>query len=481
MKTEVLIIGAGLMGTATARELSKYDLDITLVESGSDVTAGTSKATSAIVHSGYGVPAGSLKAKLGVRGNALYGKLCEELDVPFKRIGSLLLAFNDEDMQAIKDGYENGKKNGVEGLRILDKDELHEMEPHVSDEAFAALYAPTCGVVGSYELAIALSENACANGVKLIKSAPVTGIERKGEMWFVETPKGTIETKYIINTAGIFADEIAKMAGDDTFEVEAFKGEEYLFDRNIGYLVNHVLETESVGVDVLPTAHGNIMLGTTRVKVPKDDFSTTRDAFVKIFSDAKRVVPEIPEKSIITSFAGLRAVNTRTDDYILEVSEKNDALINVSIASPGIFAAPAIAEEVVRLVGENWVKLKEKKDFNPIRKSIVDFKQLSEEERQKWIEKDPKYGRVICRCETVTEGQIVEAICRGATTLDGIKYRTRAGMGRCQGGFCTPRILRIMERELGVKVTEITKKGEGSELMPYEVKEFLRGGANDEN
>lgn len=481
MKTDILIIGAGVMGTATARELSKYQVDVTLVEAGSDVTSGTSKATSAIVHSGFDAPAGTLKAKLGVKGNAMYDDLCRDLDVPFKRIGSLFVAFNEEDMQAIKDGYENGQKNGVKGLQILDKDELKEKEPHISDDAIAALYAPSAGVVGSYELSIALSENACENGVKLIKEAPVTAIERKNDHWVVQTPKGEIEAKYIINSAGIHADEIAKMAGDDSFEVEATKGEEYLFDRNIGYLVNHVIETGSVGADVLPTAHGNLMLGFTRVKTTKDDLNTTREAYVKIFANAKKVIPEIPEKSLITSFAGLRAINTRTNDYIIEISEKADAMLTVSIGSPGIFAVPAIAEEVVRLVKENWIALEEKKDFNPIRKAIVDFKHLSEEERQEWIKKDPKYGRVICRCETVTEGQIVEAIRRGATTLDGIKYRTRAGMGRCQGGFCTPRILRIMERELGMSVTEITKKGKGSELMPYEVKQFLKGGERDGN
>lgn len=479
MKTDILIIGAGLMGTATARELSKYKLDIVLVESSSDVSAGTSKATSAIVHSGYDVPPGSLKAKLGVRGNQLYEQLCADLEVPFKRVGSLLLAFNEDDMKAIKEGYESGLKNGVKDMRIIDSKELHEMEPYLSEEAYAALYVPSCGIVSSYELAIAMAENACDNGVRLLKEAPVTAIERKGDVWVVHTPHGEIEADYIINCAGIHADDIAKMAGDDTFQVDAYKGEEYIFDRNEGYLVSHVLETASVGVDVLPTVHGNLMLGTTRIKVEKDDLDTSREAFLKIFGNAKRVIPKIPEKSLITSFAGLRAINTETNDYLIGVSSKASALINVSVGSPGVFAAPGIAEEVARLVNDNWMKLERNPDFNPIRKAIVDFKELSEEERAEWIKRDPRYGRVICRCETVTEGQIVEAIRRGARTLDGIKYRTRAGMGRCQGGFCTPRIIRIMERELGIKVTEITKKGAGSELMPYEVKEFLKGGEHD--
>lgn len=481
MKTKVLIVGAGLMGTAIARELSRYNLDITMVEKASDISAGTSKATSAIVHSGYDVPTDTLKGKLGVRGNELYENLCKELDVPYQRVGSLLLAFNDEDMVAIEEGYANGIRNGVKDIRIIDKEELHKLEPHISEDAFAALYAPSCGVVGSYELAIALAESACSNGVKLIKEAPVTAIERKGDIWVVQTPKGEIEAEYIINAAGIFADTISHMAGDDSFEVEAFKGEEYIFDRNVGHLTSHVLETASVGVDVLPTAHGNLMIGTTRVKVPKDDLTTSRDAFLKIFANATKVVPGIPEKSLITSFAGLRAINTRTTDYIIEISEKASALLNVSICSPGICAAPAIAEEVVRIVGENWCDLVAKESFCGTREGIVDFKHISEEERQEWIKKDPRYGRVICRCETVTEGQIVEAIRRGATTLDGVKYRTRAGMGRCQGGFCGPRIIRILERELGVTVPELTKKGEGSNLMPYEVKQFLKGGEGNDN
>ncbi len=478
MKTDILIIGAGLMGTASARELSRYKyLDITLIEKGSDVCSGTSKATSAIVHSGWDLSPGTKKAELGIKGNRMYGDYCAELEVEFKRIGSLFIAFNEDDLKEVKGGIENAKKLGVDA-RLVEKEELHQMEPYLSEDAIAALYAKDCGIVSSFELNIALLENAMDNGVKFIKECPALAAKKEGDSWIVSTPKGDIEAKYIINSTGVYSDEIARLFGDDTYTVGAYKGEEYLFDSSLSYMINHVYETLSAGVDLLPTTHGNIMMGTTRYLVDKNDFDTTREHYVDIIKNAKKVLPALPERQLITSFAGQRAINNLTNDYLIGISEKNPDLLNVSVGSPGIFAVPAIAEEVAKIVNENWMKLEKRDDFNPHREAIPDFKALSNEEREALIAKDARYGRVICRCNTITEGQIVEAIRRGATTLDGIKYRVRAGMGRCQGGFCTPRVIRIMERELGVEVTELTKKGKGSELMPYRVKDFLKGGGD---
>lgn len=474
MLSDVVIIGAGLMGTAAARELSKYDLNITVIEKGYDVCSGSSKATSAIVHSGYHEKPGSLKAKLGVEGNALLPGVCKELDVPFKQTGSLLLALNEEDKEILELTKAKGEKNGVKGLRIVGRDELKTMEPALSSEVIEALYAPDCGVVSPMELAVAMMENACENGVKLITEAPAVRIEKSDDKWIVITPKETIHAKYVINTAGIHADEVSSMAGDDSFKVTPFKGEEYILDRNVGKLVSHVIEAASLDIIAMPTSHENLMIGTTRVEADKDDFKTTREGFKNILSDVQKVVTGISPKDIITSFAGLRAINNTTEDFIIEHSKKADNWINVSIGSPGVFATPAIANMVVNILENSGLVLKKKESYNPYRKAIVEFKALSEQEKEELIKKDKRYGHIVCRCETITEGQIVEAIRRGARTLDGVKCRTRAGMGRCQGGFCTPRVLKIMAREIGISVTEITKKGGSSVIVPYKAKDLLK-------
>lgn len=480
MRTDVAIIGAGLMGSAIARELSKYKLDVTIIEKGADVCSGSSKATSAIVHSSYNEMPGTLKARLGVKGNELFAQLCKEIDVPFKRIGSLMVAVNEDDIKIIESKKAQGDKVGVPDLRIIEREELKEMEPNISEEALAALYAPTGATVSPFEMVIALMENARDNGINLILDAPVLNIEKADGLWSIETPKQTVTAKYIFNTAGIFADEISAMAGDDSFKISPAKGEEYLFDRNVGGLVKHVIETASLGVIALPTVHDNLMIGTTRVTTDKNDFSTSKEAFDSIFERVKKVVKGLSPKDVITSFAGLRAINDITEDFIIAPSKKVKNLINISIGSPGVYSTPAVAKMAVEILKEN-ASLETNENFNPIRKAIVEFKSLPKEEQEKWIKKDERYGHVVCRCETVTEGQIVEAIHRGARTLDGIKFRTRAGMGRCHGGFCTSKVLKIMSRELGIPVTEITKKGEGSVIMPFNSKDLLKEIVVDES
>jgi glycerol-3-phosphate dehydrogenase len=475
LQADVAIIGAGLMGAAVARELSRFQLRVVLLEKQADVCFGSSKATSAIVHSSFHEKTGTLKAKLGVEGNAMFTQLCTELEVPFKRPGSLLIAVNDEDLKILKFKKEQGEANEVPGLKIIDRQKLEQMEPNISPEAIAALYAPTGAIVSPYELVIAMMENARENGAIIMLDAPVNQIERSGAEWVIDTPKDSIRTKYIVNTAGLFADEIAALAGDDSFRITAFRGEEYLLDRNVGGLVNHIIETVSLGVIVVPMAHDNLMIGTTRVETGKDDFNTTGPALEVILRNIQKILPGILRKDIITSFAGLRAINNVTDDFIISASRKAESLINVSIGSPGVFATPAIAKRVLEILKDLGLPFQERKEFNPYRKAIVDFKNLSREEQERLIKEDPRYGHVICRCETITEGQIVEAIKRGAKTLDGVKYRTRAGMGRCQGGFCSPRVLKILSRELGIPMTELTKKGEGSVILPYKAKELLKG------
>jgi glycerol-3-phosphate dehydrogenase len=487
LNADIVVIGAGLMGTAIARCLSKYDLRIIVVEKESDICFGTSKATTALVHTGYTEEPGTLKAELMVKGHNMMEKLCQELDVPFKIIGELDLVLDDEGNEGIKriEGLKKqGEINGVKEMHILERKNVLDMEPELKHGIKAALYLPDTGIVSPYELAIALMENALDNGVKLLLDSPVSDIIRKenNDSWMVKTPSENINCQFIINSSGIFADQISAMAGAKEYEIKPGRGEEYLFDSKLGPLVNHVLV--GGGGLLFPTTHGNLMMGTTVVETSKDDFNTTLDGFAQIYGNVSKLFKGLNKKDIIASFAGLRAYNNKTNDYIIKPSEKVSNFIHVSIGSPGVVASPAIAERVEEILFNHYnLEAKRKEDFNPYRKEITIFRELSQGEKEKLIKKDKKYGHIVCRCETITEGEIVEAIKRGARTLDGIKYRTRAGMGRCQGGFCTPRVLNIMARELNIPVTELTKKGKHSVLLPFKSKQIysLRREENETN
>jgi glycerol-3-phosphate dehydrogenase len=474
MKFDVVIIGAGLIGTAIARNLSKFKLKVAVLEKGADVCSGSSKATSAIIHPGFEKP-GTLKAELCVKGNAMYNKLCDELDLIFDQNGEFGIAMNDEEIEILKNIKEIGEKNGVTDLEIIDRERLLEMEPHLNPEVKAGLYASTGGVVSPYELTIALMENARDNGVKFYCDNEVIDIERNEKYWLVKTENMILNTDYVINAAGIYADKISMFAGAEKFTITPQKGEEYITDNKIGYLVNRFIFSVSGGF-VMPTVHKNIMMGTTNIFTEKQDFNTTREGCNNIVDNARKIIPEISPGDIITSFAGLRALKKETDDYFIKASKKVKNFINVSIGTPGVVAAPAIAEMVTKLLEEEGIKLISKDDFNPYRKAITEFRNLSQEEKDELIKKDERYGHIICRCETITEGEIVEAIKRGARTLDGIKYRTRAGMGRCQGGFCTPRVMKILARELNIAITEVNKKEKTSKLLPLQTKELLNKG-----
>lgn len=486
---DIVIIGAGVTGCSIARELSHYDINITLVEKEEDVACGTSKANSAVVHAGFDATPGTWKAKLNVAGNKLYPALCEELDVPFKMNGSLVVAVNEEEVNALDELLKKGKTNGVNPLRIIGKDELHALEPNLNPDARAALDAPTGGLVCPYELTIALAENANQNGVKFWLNAPVTDIEVMGDYCFlVKTPKGNIKTKYVINAAGLFADEISKMAGAEEYTITPRKGEYLIFDKQFGNMVKKAIFPTptkiSKGILVCPTVDGNIFIGPNSNDIEdKYDTSVNAAGIEEIISGGRKLVPNLPLKNVITSFAGLRAVSN-TNDFIIEASKLVKGFINVGgIQSPGLTSAPAIALMVKDILQEAGLDLKKKKDFIPHRPKKYRFRELGSEERRKLIEQNSAFGHVICRCETVTEAEIIDAIRRpvGARSIDAVKRRTRAGMGRCQGGFCSPRVLEILTKELGADPLEITKKGPGSNMLVGRIKEFLQDEGGDQN
>ena len=471
MKYDVAVVGAGVVGALIARELSRTDLRVALLEKCNDVAMGTTKANSAIVHGGFDAANGTLKAKLNVRGTELMPQLCETLHVPYRNNGSLVLAFSDEEMQHVHALYERGLKNGVPRLSVLDKSAVLELEPHVSGEVVGALLSETAGIVCPYELTIAAAENAVENGVDFIRNCAVTAIEKAPDGFTMQTTCGAIEAAYIVNAAGIHSDDIARMIGDDSISLVARKGEYYLLDKAYGYMADHTIfqcpNKMGKGVLVTPTVDGNLLIGPSALDVDdKEDVDTTAEGLQFVLEKAKRSVPELNLRGAITSFAGLRAHPT-TDDFIIGFSDKSDRFVNVAgIESPGLSAAPAIAEMVYGMLLEK-TKASECVDFKPGRKAPVRFRNMTKAEREALIAKNKAYGRVICRCETITEGEILDAIHApaGARDVDGVKRRTRAGMGRCQGGFCGSKVVEILSRELGVPMNEITKFGGNSKIL----------------
>lgn len=474
---DITIIGAGVIGAFIARGLSKYDLRVLLLDKANDVANGTTKANSAIVHAGYDAEPNSLKARFNVEGNKMMESICKELDVPFKRIGSLVVAFCEDEMETIKEIYEKGVKNGVPNLKIVHKAELLEMEPNINPEAVGALYAPTGGIVGPWELAIALAENAVENGVELKLNSEVLNIEKIEGGYTILTKDEKINTKYIVNAAGLYADKIHNMVAEPTFTLTPRRGQYFLLDKSSGKLVNSVIFQSpskiSKGVVVLPTVHGNLLVGPDAEDIEDRENKETSDERLEFVKDkAKKTSDKILFNTVITSFAGLRS-SPSTGDFIIEEVKGAKGFIDVAgIESPGLSASPAIGKYVVELLSEIHGNFIAKEDFNPIRREMIYFMELSPDEKQKMIQKDPRYGRIICRCENITEGEIVDAIHRkvGGTSIDGIKKRIRAGMGRCQGGFCQPRVIEILARELGKDMTEIVKDGPNSNIAIGETK-----------
>lgn len=473
MSYDVAIIGAGVVGSLIARKLSKYDIKIALLEKCNDVAMGTSKANSAIVHAGFDAKPGTLKAQLNVKGAKLMGFLCEELSVPFKNTGSLVIAFNDSEMETLQELYDRGTENNVPGMKIIGQERLHELEPNLSKRALGALWAKTASIVCPYELTLAAAESAVINGVELYRNFEVNSIDFISEKFIIGAKSGEeIEAKYVINAAGVYSDVIAQLIGDDSLEIIARKGEYLLMDKSLGGVVNHVIfqcpTKMGKGVLVTPTVDGNILTGPSANDIEnKDDLATTSDELNMVREYTSYSIPNVKLNNVITSFAGIRAHSTR-DDFTIEPSIKNPHFINVAgIESPGLSAAPAIAEYVEDIMNEIMGRLPKKVKWNQNRPEPVRFRDLSTIERKELIKKNPAYGQMVCRCETVTEGEIIDA-CHStipAVDVDGVKRRTRAGMGRCQSGFCGPKVVEIIARETGKDILEITKFGKDSKIV----------------
>jgi len=469
---DIIIIGGGVTGCLIARELSRYQLKTLLVEKHSDVADGTTKANSAIVHAGFDATPGSLKARFNAQGNARYETLCQDLCVPFKRIGSLVLALSPGEVPALRDLLERGRINGIPGLELLSAAEVQQREPNLSRNVVEALYAPTAGIVGPWDLAIAAAENAVDNGVDLLLDTEVTGIQRVADGYRVTAGARTLDARMVINCAGLYADRIHNMVAEPTFKIHYRRGEYFVMDRKEGSFVNHVIfqcpSEKGKGVLISPTVHGNLLVGPNAQEVTgPDQLQTTPQGLDEVRQAAMRSSEKIAFNAVITSFSGLRATSDTHDFVIGEVKGAPGFIDVAGIESPGLTAAPAIALHVVELVQGSLGGLKPNVAFNPVRRPLARFAQLSSAEKAAWIRKDSRYGRIVCRCESITEGEIVDAIHRhaGATTLDGIKRRLRPGMGRCQGGFCGPRVVEILARELGIPMTEVRKDGPASVLL----------------
>lgn len=474
---DVIIIGSGITGSSIARELSRYNLKTLVLEKDNDVANGTTKANSAIVHAGYDATPGTLKARFNVRGNEIYETICKDLSVPFKRIGSLVVAFNDDEMKMVKDLYDRGIENNVPDMEIIGKDRVLELEPNLRDEVAGALYAKTGGIVGPWELSIAMLENAAENGVEVLLNTEVTKIEKNEDTYIVYSNEKKYNAKLVINCAGLYSDEINNMVNEPLFEIVPNKGEYNLFDKSVGDTVNTVVfrcpSKDGKGAVILPTVHGNLLIGPTAEYVDdKKDLSTSWNGLVSLEKHTKETLKNsLSFGTVITSFSGLRA-KTASQDFIIEES-KSKGFINVAaIDSPGLTAAPAIAEYVMEIVKGIFKDIDENRSFNGIRRPSIHFADLSQEEKAKLIEQDDRFGRVICRCEHITEGEIVDVAKRkvGATTLDGVKRRARPGGGRCQGGFCAPRVMEILAKEMDVDITEVLKDGKGSYILTGKTK-----------
>lgn len=474
---DVVIIGAGVMGAATAYELAKYDLKVKVLEKEHDVSNGTSKANSGIVHAGYDAKEGTLMAKYNALGNAMYEKLCKEIDAPFKRTGSLVLAFSEEDKEHLNLLYNRGIKNGIPGMKILNQEEVFKMEPNVSKEVVAALYAPTAGVTGPWEVTIKLLENAAINGVEVETDAKVEKIEKLAEGYKIILADGReYETKVVVNAAGLYADDMNNMVSNKKIKITPRAGEYYLLDKVQGNLVNTVVfqcpTKVGKGVLVAPTAHGNLIVGpTATLSDNKEYVGNTLAGLDAVREAAVKSVKDINFRDNIKNFNGLRAESDQPDFIIGEVEDAPYFFNIAGTKSPGLTSAPAIGLDVANMIVEKLGNVNKKTEHKK-NKPQIHFMELSNEEKAEVIKKDPRYGRIICRCESITEGEIVDVIHRmvGAKTVDGVKKRCRPGMGRCQGGFCGPRVQEILARELNKKLDEIVQDKVGSYILTGETK-----------
>ncbi|XZL85007.1 NAD(P)/FAD-dependent oxidoreductase [Clostridium perfringens] len=468
---DIIVIGAGVVGCSIARELSKYNLDVLVVEKNSDVSEGISKGNSGIVHAGYNEKIGTLKAKLNIEGNKIFDDLSRDLQFPFKRNGAFILAFSDEDMNILESLKENGEKLGVEGLEILTREEALNIEPNLNKEIVGVLNVKTSGIVSPYEMTIALAENAAENGVEFKLNSKVTNIEKISEGYKVTlNNREVVNGKIIINVSGLEGAFLNNLVSMSKREINPVKGEYCLFDKVAGAMINKTLfqvpNKLSKGVLVTPTAEGNLLVGPNAVE--GKTLETSREGIDEILDKSKKSLEELPVARILNTFSGIRP-KTKEGDFIIEEVEDAKNFINViGIDSPGLTAAPAIGVYVVNMIKER-LDLVEKKNFKRTREKIVRFAELSLKEKNKLIKEKPAYGHMVCKCEFVTEGEIVEAIHRPikALTVDAIKRRTRASMGGCQGVGCTLPISKILSRELGIDISDINKNSEGSPVIGF--------------
>ena len=473
---DVLIIGAGVIGTLIARELSKYDLDVVIVDKNNDAGDATSSANSAIIHSGYDPEPGSLKAKFNVLGNAKYPKLVEELDVPFIQCGSLTIALEDEQLPILESLKERSRINGVE-VKLLDKEEVLKMEPNINPEVKGALFAPTAGIIDPFNLVVHAMENAIDNGVTFLRSHEVLSIKKDNDIYLVKTNKEDLFTKIIINAAGVKSDKIAAMIEDIDWAITPRKGEYYLLDHYAPGLVNHTIfplpSKKGKGVLVSQTISGNYIVGPSSEPSEPEDVSTDAFTLNNIKQAATLMVPSIPFKETIRVFSGVRATCTR-HDFIIEYAKSDNHFINVAgIESPGFVSSPAIAEYVVETLIRPLITLKSNPTYNPYVKKYHRMFYLSEEEKLKVIKDNPEYGQMICNCEHISLGEINDALSRSCppVSIKGVKRRTRAGYGKCQGGFCQPKILLLLAKHYNVSPMDIPLAEDGSYIIDHEIKE----------
>ena len=497
-KTDVIIIGGGVVGCSILRELSKYKLNIILLEKKDDVACGATKANNAMIHTGIGENNGTLKQKLCVKGHQIFGEIATELNVPYKKSGMWIILTKDS-LAKMKIPFfianfiskrilpkiilRRGKKLGIP-IKFVKRGELLEEEPNLTDRVLAAVYSPTYGVTSPYLFTIALAENAIENGAEILLNSEVVDITIKdGKIHSVITTKGIIDTNIVINAAGLYADDIAEMAGTQEYTIHPKKGATLLFDKEIGNYINHSMSLIQLprlehykGGGVMLTVDGNIQWGPTITEIQdKECTSVTSNELEKILEQYALLLPDFPKKLNITYFSGLRA-STFTEDFIIRPSGKVKGFIHVAgIQSPGLAAAPAIAEMVRDILIDEGFSMDENEKFNPYREKHIPFSDLAMEEKKKLIEKNPHYGRIVCRCEKITEGEIIDAINSKipVSSMDAIKRRTRAGMGRCQGGFCLPNIAEIISRETGIPMEKILKNEEGSNLFVGKAKCLL--------
>ncbi|MFW9936106.1 MAG: NAD(P)/FAD-dependent oxidoreductase [Candidatus Thorarchaeota archaeon] len=479
---DIIIIGGGVIGCCIARTLSKFDLKIALLEKEAELASGTTKANSGVIHAGYAAPREYIRRNLCIRGNKLYTQAAEELKFPFQRIGSFVVALEDSQIKNLEEERKRGIEDGVPGLElILDKQRIKYMEPNLTDEVVGALHAPSAAIVSPYEMTFALADNAAVNGVKFFRNQKVSKIKHTDYIFTIKTKTDEFKANNIINCAGVYSAKISKMVGLDYFEIMPRKGEYILFDRNAMHL-NKILfpipTKVSKGILVCPTMHGNTFVGPNAQNITdKKDISTTEAGLKEIIEGGRKMVPNLPLRASIRNFAGLRAVPS-TYDFIIDNTDIYGFINVAGILSPGLTSCYAIAEKVVEFLELLGLQLEVKEDYNPIRPKPERFKDFSKEELDQKVKEDPAWGKIICRCETIPEKEILNAIHSpvGATTVDGVKFRCRPGMGRCQGGFCRPRVMEILSRELKIPFEEVTKRGEDTNFLVAKTKDLLLEG-----